>query len=357
MPLTVLSIGYPLAPVAENTAGGAEHILALLDDELVAAGHRSLVIAPEDSHCRGTLLPVTVPSGQLDEGVQRVVWERYSHAIQSCLARHSVDVVHMHGIDFVEYLPTAGVPVVVTLHLPPSWYPARAYSLNRPDTYLVCVSDSQAKSCPPAAQVRVIRNGVKLDECQPAGEKDNYVLALGRICPEKGYHLALDAATQAGVPLILAGQVFGYKAHEEYFETMIHPRVVKPHRFLGPVGAKRKQELMARALCVLVPSLVEETSCLVAMEALACGTPVIAFRRGALAEIVEHGRTGFLVDTASEMAEAIPFAANLSSAECRKHAEKAFSATIMVQRYLSLYAELAGHTGAESLSQIGMETP
>ena len=356
MSLTVLSIGYPLAPVAENTAGGAEQILALLDEQLVAAGHRSLVIAPEGSRVRGTLLPVSVPAGQLDECVQQVVWQKYRHTIQSGLARYSVDVVQMHGIDFAEYLPAPGVPVVVTLHLPASWYPASAYSLERPDTHLVCVSDSQAKACPPAAHVRVIRNGVKLDEFQPAGEKDNYVFALGRICPEKGYHLALDAATQADVPLILAGQVFGYKAHQEYFATMIGPRVVKPHQFIGPVGAKRKQELMARARCVLVPSLVEETSCLVAMEALACGTPVIAFRRGALAEIVKDGRTGFLVDTASEMAEAIPAAANLSSIECREQAEREFSAAQMVERYFSLYAELAGHAGAVSLSRVGLET-
>jgi glycosyltransferase involved in cell wall biosynthesis len=259
------------------------------------------------------------------------------------LAQHSIDVVHMHGIDFMEYMPDPGVPVVVTLHLPPGWYPQRAFLLDRHDTHLVCVSDSQAKACPSGANVRVIRNGVRLDKFQPVWGKGNYVLAMGRICPEKGYHVALDAATEAGIPLILAGRVFGYQAHEEYFEAMIRPRLAGEHRFIGPVGGNRKQQLLGGARCLLVPSLVAETSCLVAMEARACGTPVVAFRRGALAEVVDHGRTGFLVDTQSEMAKAIAAASQLSPTLCRDRAEKLFSSGSMLEQYLSLYSELAGH--------------
>src|SRR5262249_25501474 len=130
----------------------------------------------------------------------------------------------------------------------------------------------------------------------------NFVLSLGRICPEKGYHLALEAAIAARLPMILAGEIFRYEAHERYYAQEIAPRLNGVRKFIGPVGLARKRRLLSAARCLLVPSLVPETSSLVAMEALACGTPVIAFPSGALAEIVEHGRTGFLVKNETEMA-------------------------------------------------------
>jgi glycosyltransferase involved in cell wall biosynthesis len=247
----------------------------------------------------------------------------------------------MHGIDFVEYLPPAGVPVVVTLHLPLSWYKPEIFVLRRPDTYLVCVSESQKRlGAPSSSNCRVIGNGVRLDRYKPYAEKGNYVVALGRICPEKGFHVAVKAANAARIPLVLAGQVFGYKAHVDYFETVLRPRLVPPHRFIGPVGGNQKAELLARARCLVVPSLVAETSCLVAMEALASGTPVVAFRRGAMSEVVEHGCTGFLVDTPQQLADAIVAAGELDPAACRLRAERYFSADKMITAYLSLYEEI-----------------
>ena len=342
MSLTILSIGYPLAPVAENTAGGAEQILAILDEALVASGHRSIVIAPEDSHCRGTLIPTTFPRGRLGLETKARVYQEYRTVVESALEQNSIDVIHMHGIDFLEYLPPAGLPVVVTLHLPLSWYPAHAFSLTRPKTHLVCVSESQKRNGPDgAANCRVIPNGIRLEHYRPAWDKGGYVVALGRICPEKGFHIALDAASQAGIPLVLAGQVFAYEAHQEYFETMIRPRLTGQHRFIGAIGGQRKNQLLAGARCLLVPSLVDETSSLVAMEALACGTPVVAFRRGALTELVEDECTGFLVETPAQMARAILDADQLSSSFCRDTAERNFSANRMIREYLFLYRSLA----------------
>ncbi|HKN32751.1 MAG TPA: glycosyltransferase family 4 protein [Terriglobales bacterium] len=343
MPLTVLSASYPLAPVTESTAGGAEQVLAMLDEGLVGAGHRSLVIAQAGSHCRGTLRPVKAPGFRLDEDVHALACIHYRDAIKRALTHFPVDVVHLHGLDFMDYLPEPGPPVVVTLHLPVAFYPSQAFQLSRLDTHLVCVSESQASTCPPGTKIwGVIRNGVRLDQYQPARVKGNYVFALGRICPEKGFDIALDAATECGIPLVLAGTVFGYASHQRYFEDVIRPRLAAEHRFIGAVGPKAKRELLAGARCVVVPSLVEETSSLVAMEAMACGTPVVASKRGALRELVEHGCTGFLVDSRSEMAAAMEAAGSLSSTVCREYAEKHFSCEEMVRQYLSLYSRVAG---------------
>jgi glycosyltransferase involved in cell wall biosynthesis len=218
------------------------------------------------------------------------------------------------------------------------------FAPKRPQTWLHCVSASQQAHCPPSgALLPYIPNGVPLERLHTRVRKRGYALALGRICPEKGYHLALDAAIRAGVPLVLAGELFRYRAHEEYFAGEILPRLENgTRRFIGPVAAARKRRLLAGARCLLIPSLVEETSSLVAMEALACGTPVIAFPAGALREIVEHGRTGFLVSDAHEMAEAIAQAAEIDPEECRRVACERFSAERMVARYMDRYQRLSG---------------
>ncbi len=193
------------------------------------------------------------------------------------------------------------------------------------------------------AQARLgepIANGVDLDAFRPNGAKHGYALWLGRICPEKGAHLAIEAARQARMPLLLAGQAFGYEAHRRYFDEMVAPRLDRNVRFLGAVGGARKRRLMAGAQCLLLPSLAEETSSLVAMEALACATPVVAFRRGALPELIEHGRTGFIVHDVNEMSQAIPACRALSGALCRQEAERRFPQKHMVERYLGLYRDL-----------------
>jgi glycosyltransferase involved in cell wall biosynthesis len=203
------------------------------------------------------------------------------------------------------------------------------------------VSTSQRERCPAIARpIATIPNGVDLEVLQPGAGQGGYALALGRICPEKGFDRAIDAAKRAGVPLLLAGEVFGYPEHLRYFETCLVPRFDASRQFIGPVGRARKRELMAGARAVLVPSSVAETSSLVAMEALACGTPVITFGAGALAEIVEHGCTGFIVADEDEMAAAITSIDELDRGACRRAAEQRFSARRMAAAYLELYARL-----------------
>ena len=335
MPLKVLSIGYSLAPVGPDVAGGAEQVLSALDHALVAAGHRSIVVAPQGSRTAGTLVPTMPLPSPITDAVRAAVQQRQREAIAEALARWPVDLIHAHGVDFAEHLPAPGIPSLVTLHLPAEFYPPGAVTPARPRTF-----PALPNMLPP------IRGGVPIERLRARHAKRKFALALGRICPEKGFHLALDAAALAGVPLLIAGQVFPYPYHQRYFDEQIRPRLGPTARFLGPIGFARKRRLLSAARGLLVPSLVAETGSLVAMEALACGTPVVAFPAGALAEIVEPGVTGFLVNDAREMAEAIVAAETIDPEQCRAAARRQFSLDHMVERYFAVYQRLAAPVAA-----------
>jgi glycosyltransferase involved in cell wall biosynthesis len=342
MPLTVLSIGYSLAPVGPDVAGGAEQVLSALDRALVAAGHRSIVIAPEGSQIAGTLVATAPLPASITDETRRLMQQRQREAIAETLARWPVDLMHAHGIDFAEHLPAPGPPTLITLHLPAEFYPPDAVSAARLRTWFNCVSATQERSFPPLPTMLPPNwGGVPIERLQARHAKRNFALALGRVCPEKGFHLAFDAAEMAGVPLLIGGQVYPYPYHQHYFETKIRPRLGPNARFLGPVGFARKRRLLSAARCLLVPSLVPETGSLVAMEALACGTPVVAFPAGALAEIVEPGVTGFLVNDAREMAEALVMTEKIDPERCREAARRRFSLDRMVEAYFAVYERLA----------------
>lgn len=341
MRMTVLNVAYPFAAVGPDSIGGAEQILSLLDQQLVRAGHRSIVVACEGSITAGTLIASPVVDGVLTDDLRHRIQRQHRRNIDWAIEKYSPDVIHMHGIDFYDYLPPDGPPVLVTLHLPPAWYPRGIFQITRPRTYLHCVSASQRRACPANPLLLPdIPNGVPIDELTYRCTKHRYAITLGRICPEKNFHVALDAGKHAGIPVLLGGQVFPYPAHLDYFNQQILPRLDDHRRFIGPIGFARKRRLLSGARCFLHPTLAPETSSLVAMESLACGTPVIAFRSGALPEIIEHGVTGFLVNNEREMADAINAAGDLEPEACRQAARQRFSLDAMIQKYFQAYDRL-----------------
>lgn len=354
MPLTVLSIAYPFAPVLQAAVGGAEKILSDLDRALLQEGHRSLVVACEGSDIAGTLLRLPRP-GDLHDEARRQHRGEVQTVINRALARYAPDVVHMHGIDFHDYSLPAAVPTVVTLHLPISWYPQEVWERWQ-HVRFIAVSESQRLTAPPQLQnCTVIPNGVDVPLPQLDAPREEFALVMGRICPEKNQHAALDAGTLAGMPVLLAGQVFPYEAHQRYFQQEIEPRLQAGHghRMLGPVDEETRQRLLARARCLLHPTLAPETSSLVAMESLAAGTPVVAYPSGALADIVDHGITGLLVETPEAMARAMTRVGSLSREACRHAAETRFNREDMLRRYLQLYATMVNTTMTEAGAKHG----
>ena len=348
MPLTVLSLGYPFAAVGPDAVGGAEQILAALDAALVRAGHRSIVIAQEGSRVCGELMPIPRYDGVVNDAAYADIHKHVRSAIAHALDRWAVDVMHFHGVDYDAYIPLGGPPAIATLHLPIAWYRPMAVFPRRPATSVVCVSESQRRSLPEdAPHVTVITNGIPIAP-PPAVARERFALTLGRICPEKGYEHALDAARLARIPLRMAGRVFAYPEHQRYFREQIVPRLDTDRCFVGIASREMKQHLLARAHCVLVPSVVAETSSLIVMEALAAGTPVIAFPCGALAELVDDGVTGFLVGSVAEMARAIDRVDAIDRSACMAAAHARFADARMVAAYFELYAARGAQASAIS---------
>ena len=341
--LTVLSVAYPLLPAGPDSAGGAEQILALLERGIIHAGHRSVVIAARGSEVSGHLIPTSPSSGEITEAQRSSAQREHLECINTALLQYRIDLIHFHGLDFNTYLPRHALPKLATLHLPPAWYPPAIF--DAPDLHLNCVSHTQATTTPGKAKLPVVPNGIDLQQYAPAAAATNRpvrndLLWIGRICPEKAVHIALELAHSLDLPAVVAGPVHPFHDHQAYFSKRVQPLLDDRRRHVGPIGLKQKIKLLSEARCLLIPSVVAETSSLVAMEAIGSGTPVIAFRSGALPEVIDHGVTGFLVDSQDEMADAVRRSDDISPATCRDVANQRFDAARMVNDYLRLYESL-----------------
>lgn len=232
--LTVLQVAYPLAPVSADTVGGAEQIVATLDEFLTRHGHRSLVAATSDSRVAGTLLPTDVEERRFGSREKADVHERHRRTVERAIRDYAPDIVHIHALEPERYA-SRQAPTLTTLHLRLDHYSHEGRALSN----LVCVSESQRG----ALHAEVIPNGVR--SCEPPRHRRTVCVSLGRICPEKGFHHALRATRAAGVPMMLAGEVFPYPEHQQYFRERLEPSLDRGRRFIGPVGRTAKMRLLA----------------------------------------------------------------------------------------------------------------
>lgn len=354
--LRILYVAYPMLPVSESSCGGAEQMLWALEAEIARRGHATAVAATDGSRVSGELLATGSVPEEFDRfDVREAEHERVVlNFLKECHAHgRGLDLVHDKGGNFWRRAAEVDLPVLATLHLPRSFYPERAFAAAPANLFFNCVSASQARTFADVPQVLgVVPNGIRMEYFPPpVRERDRYLLWVGRICPEKGTHLAIDVALSAGMPLIIAGDVYPFTYHQNYFEHNVRPYLQGRRPEIHYVGAPRftaKLKLLRHAAAVLVTTLAEETSSLIAMEAMACGTPVVAFRRGALPEVVEHGATGFLVDSTEEMAAAVHRVSEIDTTFCRRLVERKFSAARMAADYLSLYGQvLQRHAGVQ----------
>lgn len=348
MSLRVLSVAFPFARVSADPVGGAEQVLAQIDRHLVQRGHESVVIAASGSRVRGRLVAVPMPEGEWNDAVRARQHARIRAAIERTLAQSRFDVVHCHGVDFADYLPSPGIPLLATLHLPLDRYPLAVLRPRRPLTWLQPVSHEQCRGAPPdLALLAPIPNGVADNPFALRARPCGAALAMGRICPEKGFDDAIRAARMANTDLCIAGEVFPWPEHLRYAREVLAPMLDARRRCINALHGPRKQCWLARARCVLIASRARETSSLVAMEALAAGTPVIAYPVGAIPELIEDGVTGFLVDGPRAMAAAIRHAGEIDRRTCLHVARARCRLAGTLDAYLALYARLAAEACAQ----------
>lgn len=346
-PRSILFVSYPMLPVSDASCGGAEQMLWTLEHEMARRGAKTAVAACDGSFVTGELIGTGRAPQESGSFESRAT--EHSRKVVEILSGREFDLVHDKSSFWWEHAGDSSAPVLATLHLPRSFYPERLFRTIPANVFFNCVSESQAREFRDVPRfLGVVRNGIQLERFPFTRTKQNYVLWLGRICPEKAPHLAIDAAQKAGVPLVLAGLVYPFEWHRRYFVREIKPRL--DHAGESVTWIERpcfdhKVELIRNAKAMLLSTQAPETSSLVSMEAAACGTPVIAFSKGAIPEIVQHGVTGFLVNDWKEMAETISDADRLWPGDARGVAEQNFSSSKMADGYEKLYARIAAEAG------------
>lgn len=338
--MDICIIAPPWLPVPAPAYGGTEAVLDQLARGLRRAGHHVLLVAHADSTCavdRASVVPA-----QDAEPMGRGVVE-LEHVIGAYELARDADVVHDHtmaGPLYARHLP--GLPVVTTNHGPFNRTLSAIYRAMVPHVGVVAISHSQA-STTDVPLAGVIHHGVELDEFPDGAGDGGYVVFLGRMAPEKGAHRAIEAARRAGMPIYLAAKM---REPDEiaYFDAHVRPHLGPDVEFLGEVDAAAKVKLLAGARALVNPITWCEPFGMVMLESLGCGTPVVGFPGGAAPEIVEHGRSGFLVDTVDELALALGRVDQLDRADCRKRAGH-FSVERMVDGYLDVFFEARRRAG------------
>jgi glycosyltransferase involved in cell wall biosynthesis len=333
-------------PVPPTGYGGIEWVVSLLADGLVDAGHDVTLFASGDSRTKARLEWVFAEAPSAHIGTS---WVELRHALAAYERADEFDVVNDHSCMLAAALGgLVSTPVVHTVHGP---LDATAEAIYRGiaslahGVGLVSVSLNQRKPAPDLPWVANCPNALDLDAYPFLPARGEYLLYLGRLSPDKGAHRAIEVARRAEIPIKLAGKKRERK-EQEYFDTRVRPLLGDDAEYLGETSHASKVALLQNARATLFPIEWEEPFGLVMIESMACGTPVIATRWGAVPEVVEHGRSGLVVDHYLDMVDAIAEADRLDPAECRRHVEERFSPAHMVADYVAAYRSVVERVAA-----------
>ena len=340
-----------VAPLYESVPpqayGGTERVVSYLTEELVRRGHEVTLFASGDSRTEAELVACCSRSLRLDHGCRDQLAYHLVMLEQVCRRASEFDIIHFH-VDYL-HLPISvrqRYAHLTTLHGRLDFPEVEMVHRHYPSIPLVSISNDQRKPLPRANWQGTVYHGLPLDLYSFREHPDEYLLFLGRISREKRVDRAIEIATGAGLKLKIAAKVD--KADQEYFDNEIKPLLENPLvEFIGEVGGKDKQDLMARALAFLFPIDWPEPFGLVMIESMACGTPVIAWPNGSVPEIMEDGVTGFIVTSIEEAVQAVRKMSGVSRAGCRKAFEQRFSAGRMAEDYLRIYNRVACTPGKQ----------
>jgi glycosyltransferase involved in cell wall biosynthesis len=335
-----------VAPLYESVPpklyGGTERVVSYLTEELTALGHEVTLFASGDSVTRARLVA----------GCDTALW--HDPDCRETLPHHlrlmdlvfrearNFDVIHFHS-DFLHFslLNRQATPGVTTLHGRLNAHDLEPFFRLYPDAPLVSISNDQRKPLPAADWQATVYHGLPRDLHTFRADPGDYLLFVGRISPEKRLDRAIEIARRSGRPLMVAAKI--YDEDRNYYLSAIEPLLRESKsfvEFVGEVGGKAKNELMGNAWALLFPIDWAEPFGLVMIESLACGTPVIAWDRGSVPEILSHGETGFVVDTIDKAVSAVAAVGSLSRQVCRQTFEQRFGARRMALDYVNVYSRL-----------------
>lgn len=341
--MRIALVSSPCTRIPPQNYGGTERIVSLLADGLAARGHDVTLFATGDSETSGKLRSIyPTPTG----GGESLWAQDILHTHAAFAESDRFELVHDHTSDAGFALSLfSSTPTLHTLHCGVVTKPANAaFYRSWPGKSLVVLSESQRRLLSHPEPVWTVYNALDIDHFPLERNKDDYLLHVGRLEARKGTHLAIEVAKRTGQRLILAGIV----PDEHFFARKVAPHIDGTQiQYVGPVGGEDKVKLFQHAKAFLFPVQWEEPFGIVLIEAMSCGTPVVAFDCGAVAEVVDHGRTGFIVSDLDEMCDAVGAVSGIEPSVCHSHVEQRFGAQQMVSNYEAVYRAIITEGGRE----------
>lgn len=320
MKIAIISTTFFSTPPAKY--GGTERVVSLLADGLWQRGHDVTLFATGDSKT----------PAKLDFIHEQPAWSwkrEVAHARYAFSKAQEFDLIHNHSYLGLPLIQDCPVPTVSTIHSLSPIY--RRYKNN----LYICVSHRQRFIFREIKKVRVAYHGLDVNHFPFSAHSEDYLVWVGRITPNKGVHHAIYVAKKLGLPLKLIGII----GDTSYFEQEIKPHLGNEIQFLGEMD-ESKNHIVKKAKCFLMPLEWEEPFGLVMAEAMACGTPVIAFNKGSAMELIEHGKTGYIVTSREEMVQGVKKIEKIDRVYCRRHIEKNFSLDKMLTAHEKIYEEM-----------------
>jgi glycosyltransferase involved in cell wall biosynthesis len=350
--MRIAQLAPPLEKVPPIRYGGTERVIATLTEELVRRGHEVTLFASGDSQTSARLVPTCREAVWHHEPRYRDLVPFWSVVAGKALRElQNFDVVHSH-LDYFGFplARRAPIPVVTTLHGRLDLPELQPVFAEFSDVPLVSISDAQRRPVAWANFVATVYHGIDLDQFTFNPRPGNYLAFLGRVSPDKGLDAAIRIARKAGLPLRVAARLPlpfrddpNVREDWEYWDTVIRPLLGGDVELVGEIGGVEKDAFLRDAAALLFPIRWPEPFGLVMVEALACGTPVLAFGRGSVPEVINDGVTGFVRNTEDELVHALGRLQSLDRAQCRQEAERRFSPTAMARAYERVYERLVGH--------------
>jgi glycosyltransferase involved in cell wall biosynthesis len=344
-------VAPPFIPVPPLNYGGTELFIAHLAVGLKKLGHEVVVYANGESTVPVERRSIYPSSEWPIQGDVHGSLKDINHSGWAVAdARDHCDLVHLNNAPGLVYSRFDSIPFIYTIHHPHEEALSDFYAFY-PDIYYVTISDFQ-RHREKMQRIKTIYHGLEFSKYRLTTEKQPYLAFIGRIAPVKGTHLAIEVAQKSGMPLKIAGEI--QPMFREYYESQVKPHVDgKFIEYIGEANLEEKNELLGNATAMLFPIQWDEPFGLVMIEAMACGTPVVAMPGGSVPEIVKDGVSGWVCRSVEEMVERVRHAADFDPAQVRAYAEDEFSIDRMVQQYADLYAGIL----AEQPAGKGMTLP